>query len=820
MCRQSPLVGILLAVPVIWASGCRPQQPHYLFEDGDLSHYLEQATDIEYADARVPSLDEVAVDGANRPLTLEHGIDPDKIVPISLEEAIRIALANSKIIRYFARSREFEGVDGRLWKYMPEHLTNPLSAVRSTYDPALAEADPLYGPEAALSAFDAQLKASLNWELNDRPQNVIQDPTVSQIILPTFQQDLGAFSAEISKTTASGGRFAIRHNVDYDWNNTPSRRWPSDWYTDVEAEFRQPLLQGAGVQFNRIAGPGATPGVYNGVVIARIRTDIALAEFEYDVCSLVRDVERAYWHLYARYHLFDSAKKARDSALGVWKRLYDLSGHKEDTSGSQAREQYLAYLESAQVALNGLYAAENSLRYIMGISATDGRLLRPSDEPTTAKIEFPWPDIHYEAMARNVLLRRERWKVKQREMELIAAKNHLLPKLDAVGRYRWLGLGDDLIHSEGDPANRFDTAYQNMLMGDYQEWQFGVELSIPIGFRREMAGVRHAQLSLARERSLLQEQELEVSHQLAQAIRELEGYYRVAQTAFTRLEAARHNVILQANRLEELPQDVLFNPEKIKVLLDAQKGEWEAEQSFYESLSWYAVANAEVHYRKGSLLEYNNVCLAEGPWPAKAYFDATRRARARDAAIYMDYGYTRPKVISRGSYEQHVGTTLDLAPGMERIVTPEPEPQLAPEPIPPGQAEPLNGSQGGSNRSASVSKAAGFRLATDGSAGAPSVAASRSAGTTAAAQKGSAGSGRGWAALAAKSAATSAPGAGGQVGVRPASYQQQVASPASRGGWTAKQSSGQAASAQHESVQNLPPGQADRPSSGWKAVQR
>ena len=36
--------------------------------------------------------------------------------------------------------------------------------------------------------------------------------------------------------------------------------FPSVWNTNVEASFRQPLLQGAGVRFNRIAGPGNVPG--------------------------------------------------------------------------------------------------------------------------------------------------------------------------------------------------------------------------------------------------------------------------------------------------------------------------------------------------------------------------------------------------------------------------------------------------------------------------------------------------------------------------------------------------------------------------------
>ena len=41
-------------------------------------------------------------------------------------------------------------------------------------------------------------------------------------------------------------------------------------------------------------------------------------------------------------------------------------------------------------ALSSLYDAEAKLRYLMGMAATDGRLIRPIDEPTTAKVSFDW----------------------------------------------------------------------------------------------------------------------------------------------------------------------------------------------------------------------------------------------------------------------------------------------------------------------------------------------------------------------------------------------------------------------------------------------
>ena len=87
--------------------------------------------------------------------------------------------------------------------------------------------------------------------------------------------------------------------------------------------------------------------------------------------------------------------------------------------------------------------------------------------------------------------------------------------------------------------------------------------------------------------------------------------------------------------------------------LQAQKSQADAETSYHSSVIDYNLAIMMLHYRKGSLLEYNNVCLVEGQWPGKAYFDAKRRARERDAGHYFNYGFTLPRAVSRGTYQQH-----------------------------------------------------------------------------------------------------------------------------------------------------------------------
>ncbi len=121
------------------------------------------------------------------------------------------------------------------------------------------------------------------------------------------------------------------------------------------------------------------------------------------------------------------------------------------------------------------------------------------------------------------------------------------------------------------------------------------------------------------------------------------------------------------------------------LVLNGQRRRANAQADFYRAMVEYNKSIANVHFRKGSLLEFNNIQLAEGPWPKKAYWDALGKARERDASYYLDYGHTRPRVISRGPVDQGVGTSgrmEDLTPGatevelgpveMESVPTPEP----------------------------------------------------------------------------------------------------------------------------------------------------
>jgi outer membrane protein TolC len=691
MNRQTRKFWSLALIGSMLGSGCAPQQPFYAREDGDLSHYLGVATEIEYPDVQESPSCEVT--NTLPPLTLKN-TDNYQIWDLTLTECVQITLARSQVMRQLG---------GRIVSTAPDTISRTIIspvAVTTTYDPALIETTSGLsvgdvfngnGVEAALSEFDAQLDASVFWEKNDRPQNVDQTSAVAAFRPTVLQQDLGTFTSGITKISAEGTTWSIRNNTNYEGNNIPSgvnqtQAFPSSWSTNFEASFTHPLFQGSGAQYNRIAGPLTfdqyAAGVRNpidGVMIARIRADQTLNDFEGGVRNLMRDLEDAYWELYFAYRDLEARKMGRDSALETWKKTAALyrTGSKGGSADreAEARSQYFLFRSQVEQALTDVFKNENRLRYIMGLSMSDGRLIRPADEPTLAKVGFDWSGIHCEALTRRVEIRRQKWEIKRRELELIAARNFLLPRIDAVGRYRWLGLGDELINQNHLPFNTpGSSAFGVLDSGDFQEWQLGLEANIPIGFRRELSGIRHHELLLARDRAILQDLELEISHQLGDAIRDIDNNYGLSQTHFNRRVAAEAEVqaVTASYEAGRIPLDLL---------LDAQRRRSEAESAYYRSLVDYNRAIMNVHYRKGSLLDYDGVYLAEGQWPAKAYFDAMRQARKRDAALFIDYGYTRPNVVSQGPVPQ--GCPTDGQKDGQIFGPPAPE-QVMPEETLPG----------------------------------------------------------------------------------------------------------------------------------------
>jgi outer membrane protein TolC len=606
-CRRSAIVPLLtLGVSaVLLVAGCRA--PRYDWQ-------TTAWNDTACMDRISRAIDEPDVEIMPSVLTVEPVTlrDKSKLATlsyrdVSLTETIRIALQNSTVVR------DLGGV----------LLRNP-DVLATQYMAALRETDPRYGMEAALSAFDAQLAATSYFKNNDQTFN---NPFFAGGT-NTLRQDLHDYSVELSKRTVTGSRLALRSVSNYDANNAPSNTFRSAWDTYVEGEIRQPLLQGGGIEFNRIAGPGATPGVNNGLLIARANNDISQTDFEIAVRDYVSNVSNAYWDLYFAYRDLDARIHAMNRSLEAWNRLQAKAENDLESSArvALAREQYYRFKSEVDDALSGrlvqgtqnrngstggtvrgtsgVQVAERRLRLLIGLPINEESLLRPVEEPLQADVIFHWDSIVQEALTRRPELRRQQINIQKRHLEVLAARNYLNPRLDTVGRYRFRGFGDNLLEDGDEPS-----AVSNLTDGDLQEWYIGLEYTVPLGYRKGHLAVSNAELQLTRERALLQEQEREVIHDLSNAVSDSARAYEAVENALNRLIAATE-VLTAYETQEQNDLDV-----DIDRLLDAQRRVVEAEIRYYQARTEYAVAVKNVHIEKGSLMAYCDLTVFDGESP-------------------------------------------------------------------------------------------------------------------------------------------------------------------------------------------------------------
>ena len=303
------------------------------------------------------------------------------------------------------------------------------------------------------------MNTDLFWERNHEPRNV--NPAIRhQPCRPELTKTLAQFDTTVSKTTADGTVLSVSTSTAYDLErNNPTVQFLHDWQTTFQMEIRRPLLQGYGVEYNRIAGPGAIPGFNQGVLIARVNTDIALATFEAQRAQ--PGFGRGNGLLGTVLRLSQPGRRGarpRQRLADVAEGLCLVRQREPRRRRPRPRPRPASSISSsaaqAEQAQSQLYQTESKLRYMMGIAATDGRMIRPADDPTTAKITFDWSQVQSEAMSRSVEIREARWRVKQRELELIAAKNYLLPRVDLDGQLSLAGPGQQADRSRQQQHQR------------------------------------------------------------------------------------------------------------------------------------------------------------------------------------------------------------------------------------------------------------------------------------------------------------------------------------------------------------------------------
>jgi outer membrane protein TolC len=552
---------------------------------------------------------------------------------ISLAECLALALENGRTGEYFdiAGSERRSSVTGLTRQGTPAGASDSIRVF--AFDPAILSTE----AEQSLSRFDGFWNTTLSWNRFDQPsQDLNPNPTPLETFTIKNEYDSVGFRTGLVKPLATGGLAGISFATDYqrlyglggDQFLNPGYR-PTLAFT-----LEQPLLRGAGVPINQIldSHPGGIRttippgGRVPGILLARIGQEQSCLEFERHLQELVFRVQEAYWGLYCAYwelYTRENGLKQSHQAWQIAKSRYDAGGLAvEDLA--MVEEQYHSFRTQRLEALGrgypsrpGVLEAERKLRYVLGLPADDGTQLIPSDEPALEQFDAGWETAWQQAQLNRPELKQVRKEIEAAQLLIAKAKDLLKPDLRFLSRFDVNGLG-----------NTLGSGLDNFASQGRPEWEVGLQAQVPIGFREANSEVARAKLLLAQRYAFLRDQEQKLSFSLLRSYRDLVQYREEIKARRSQKEAAATQ--LQA-RFEKFKAG--GDPKRADVSLDlllrAQRNWSDTVRDEAMAICNYRVALADFERQKGTILNYHNVTVAEGPVPLQAHPHASRFIRER-----------------------------------------------------------------------------------------------------------------------------------------------------------------------------------------------
>jgi outer membrane protein TolC len=605
-----------LALTIAGATGCQQQ---CFIHECDYNHYQDLAPMLALETDPTKSM-QPTIPLMPTPSTTD---DPDRPLRfLTLAESIALALEQGTIGTQASTNPGF--ANDNLVAFTGRAATGFDSIRVLALDPAIVGAD----IESSLSKFDALWTTSMNWNTTDQP--------FTGFNFASTNTNQAIFNTSLLKPLPTGGVAGITFSTQYQFLGSVSQFGvnqplnPS--YTPrLQFQFEQPLLQGYGVEINqlRASHPGSiltpfqTGGRVEGIVITRLRFDQERAEFERQVHFMLLNVEIAYWNLYNSYWFLYSREQGLRQAYESWKinKAKYEAGRVPIQDYAQTRQQYELFRGQRLTALGQVLESERQLRGLLGLPREDGTRLIPVDAPTLTPYHPDWNTAVAEAMALRPELILAREDLKFRQLDLINQKNQLLPDLRFTSTYAMSGIGTQL---DGSDSN----AFRSLARDKFNDWAIGLRLTMPLGYRDAHSLVRVARLNLARSYLGLQDQELKAQGFLAQQYRHLFEFHTQIQIQRAQREAA-------ATQLEARFKEFLAGRGTLDILLEAQRVWSDALRAEYDAIVQYNNALAGFEFAKGTILQRDNVVIAEGALPDCGAVRAVEHERQRSLALVL-----------------------------------------------------------------------------------------------------------------------------------------------------------------------------------------
>ncbi|MBN2560543.1 MAG: TolC family protein [Phycisphaerae bacterium] len=445
------------------------------------------------------------------------------------------------------------------------------------YAPAISTAQIVQ----AEAAFDVAFFANVS-------RNNTDQPTPSQLM--ASQTDTTVVSGGIRKLLATGAAVTLTEAMTrVDSPGFAFQTLNPWWGHSFAAELRQPLMRNFGIDLTR-----------SQINIRKNERLANLESFRAKVIEILNRTEEAYWTLVAaRRNVVISAELLAQANLTysqIQARVdydaYQTLLYRSEATVKQRESEYID-------VRNQVRNAEDQLLNLMNdpeLPLSAGYEIIPVDNPTTIKVLRDRFHAVETALQRRPEIKQARHGVDIARLQLGIAKNQALPQLDVVWKMTVSGLG----------ANS-DRAWDQMTGGNFTDQYVGVEFLWNFGERAERAGIRIATLEQSKAVVTYKRLLDLVITDCGVALRNIETNFEQIGPTYEGVKAASENLRSLQERQERK------SPAELDTTLNAQTALAQSRRALLQAIIQYNQGIVDVERAKGTLLEYNNVVLAEEP---------------------------------------------------------------------------------------------------------------------------------------------------------------------------------------------------------------
>lgn len=428
------------------------------------------------------------------------------------------------------------------------------------------------------SAFDPSLfgSASLQEQQAAARSSALDDASIQQPQSESRQARIG-----VEKRLSTGATVRADSGLGRRASNNNAARNP-DYSSSLGLNLRQPLLRDAWARVN--LAPLAR---------SRLSADQSVFELRSNILDVMAETEIAYWNLaYARADaaLIGSSIDLAENLLEENRERQRL-GLATPLEVLQAETELVNQQEDLIRAEQAIEDAKDALRRVMGnasfLDDLDADTLAVRTLPVEMRALRPMPEVVADTIRSDADALAQEKAIEVQRINKILSKDATRPNLDLVGGVDYQGRDTD-----------GETAYRGAYRADGYNWNVGLELRLPWGFREAKARDRQAGRNLEREKVVL----YDLKQEKALAAR---NAWRAARTGLKRIEVTRKALRLNEQSFKQERARYGSGLVAYRQVLEAQRDYDQARSNYLAAIIDTTRASVRLSRVDGTILERN-----------------------------------------------------------------------------------------------------------------------------------------------------------------------------------------------------------------------